>query len=101
MGDQTLVNGAVAEPVAAANTGAAWASIDIPKGTRYAHVRLKTADAFIVPTADATDPTEDGCSYPVNCPIRLDLGGVSNGQGKLHHKQDGAAGTIHVTFFGA
>ena len=94
-------NGVVGVPVAVGTTASTWASVAIPEGARVAHIRLKTTDAFICPTPSSTDPTQNGCSYPVNCPIALPLGVGAGANRELHFKRDGSAdGEIHVTFLG-
>ena len=86
---------------ASASTGASWGQIAIPSGATSAHVRIKTADAFVMPSPAGAEPTsEGGCSYPPNAVVVISCRGVNDGHGKLQHKQDGAAGAISATFYG-
>ncbi len=92
-------NPTVVDPRASANTGASWTEINIPDGAVFVLFRVMSADAFVVPTADASDPA-DGVAWPVNGVYKIGCAGYNDGNGKLHIKQVASAGSIQVTFYG-
>ncbi len=87
-------------PQVAITAGAAWGhTLTFAAGTyRYAHIRLKTADAFLAFTDSDSNPSQDGCSYPVNAPVKLD---IATDVTHLHVKRDdvGSDATVTVTLF--
>lgn len=88
------------DPETAITAGAAWThTLSFDAGLyRYAEIRLKTADAFLVWTDGTDDPAKDGCSYPVNAPLRLI---IPTDATHLHVKRDDAANdsTVTITLF--
>jgi hypothetical protein len=81
-------------------TTSAWDSggdneIAIPDGSVYADVYV-SADAYLVPSASADDPAQNGCRYVGPGTYRIPV----RGQAYLHIKRAGDANvTVEPTFF--